>query len=72
MSQALEQLIDEQSAVRRICAWCGRDLPGSNRALDPAEATHGMCLPPCEPAQKDGWTQELLEGTETKCRGEQT
>ena len=41
--------------MRRMCAWCKRDLPGSNLNADANHTTHGMCFPPCKPAQDAGF-----------------
>lgn len=41
--------------LRRVCAWCRIDLPGSNLNAGPDATTHGMCVPPCPPAIAMGW-----------------
>jgi hypothetical protein len=58
--------IDEQD-LRKVCAFCRKDLPGS----DPfgRRVSHGACSPRCRAARALGWEDEAPAISEA-CVGE--
>jgi hypothetical protein len=44
----------DKYALRRVCAFCSTELPGSNP--NGKQTSHGICDPPCGPAVAMGWS----------------
>lgn len=52
-AHGVARVAGEDEPLRRVCAHCGAELPGSVPAA--ARVSHGVCLPLCAPAKAGGW-----------------
>jgi hypothetical protein len=49
----VKRVVAVDPRLRRVCAWCGCDLPGSVR--ESKAVSHGVCIPPCAEGRQAGF-----------------